>query len=318
MHASIFPAIGFPAIGLLAICVELPGQITQSLQVLTPITATATSGSVVQSQAQPAGVIVDNGNVAASALDTDALIAWFGGASTIESLLTLRHELSVPMNSGGASLAQVGGDILIVYTAPVSTPVRLDVSIEMSMPAGATAPSLNVDISNNGIIDVSSGNPTGGGHFVIGPQPFAVRIQSAADLGIDGDMIASIHVRMTPSNQLSITPVALGCQVPGLFIYPSFLGTGIVARPWDVFPSSGPSVLVLGLQSQPALLGASSTCCGLPCLLMPRPDFVVTMINSSFELAIPAAVRPINIVTQRVGLFFGDLFTTAAFSINAH
>lgn len=302
-------------LGLLAICVELPGQISKTLRALTPITATAISGSVVHAPGQPVGTLLDYGNVAASALGTNAFVSWSGGTSTRESTTTLRHELSVPTNSGGTSLTLIGTEILIEYTAPVPTPVYLEISIEMQMPAGATAPSLNVDINNNGIIDVSSGNPSGGGIFVIGTQPFAVRLQSTANFSLDGDMIASIHVNVTPRNQLSIYTAATGCLAPGLSVAPSFLGTGLVAE--QRMPHNAPSVLVLGLQMQPILLSSANPLTSLPCLLIPRPDFTVAMVNSNYELAIPAAVRPINIYAQRVGFYFGGLFTSPGYFINA-
>ncbi len=75
-------------------------------------------------------------------------------------------------------------------------------------------------------------------------------------------------------------------------------------------------VAVFGLGWQPQLVNLAYP----PCLLLPIPDLVLQLppISGVLSLSIPAAARPVTLLTQGVVLTaFGTLATTDGFQVVA-
>ena len=78
--------------------------------------------------------------------------------------------------------------------------------------------------------------------------------------------------------------------------------------------SGEPSVLVLSLNAQPALLSMFGK---VPCLLLPQPDVVLPAMGV-FNLALPASVRPVTVYAQGVTLTTSGLIVTDGYAVTAN
>jgi hypothetical protein len=211
------------------------------------------------------------------------------------------------------SFASVGlHHFVLLLTSSAPAAVELRVAAEQTLPPGATMAPLLVDVGDDGIVDWWSTAAEITTAAQIGPAGLRIRVRCGGTLSVPGTAARTLSIRATPANGLSIQPAALGCSphAPALQVAPSFVGSGVrlVA---DTTPAS-PAVLVLGLAAQPLLLPPFGT---TPCLLLPAPDVLALRVDATpFELALPAAVRPVVVWSQAV-FVAPQLLTSTAYLV---
>lgn len=288
-------------------CAWLPAQISVSATALTPITVVATDGAASVTTTQPVGPLSNAYYQIESDLGALGSQAFVGGAAEATNSDSYCNIGFGCVNATSTAVTTVNTfEVLATFSAAVPTPIRFDVELYSVHPAGATVPSVEVDVDNDGTIDYANGVWLNFfGPRTIGPAGIQFRVIMQGSLQQQGQMFEDLSLQVVPDNRIYIYPAAIGCIGTGPSIRESFLNTGITIR--NDIGSSYPRVFVFGLASQPVLLPTVSP---VPCLLVPRPDVVMVIPTfSSVELGMPAAVRPATVWIQNVELHGSDLYT---------
>jgi len=284
----------------------LSAQISVSIDALTPITVVATDGAASLTTTQPVGPLLATGFDVESdlvGLGTRALVGGSSAATNNDAYCNIGFGC---INGSAAAVTSVNTfEVLATFSAAVPTPIRFLVQLDSVLPAGATVPSVEVDVDNDGTIDYANGLWLNFfGPRTIGPAGIQFRVIMQGDLQQQGELFEDLSLQVKPDNRIYIYPGGVGCIGTGPGVYESFLDTGISIR--NDISSSYPRVFVFGLAAQPQILPTVSA---WPCIVMPRPDLVMTIPTfSGVELPIPAAVRPVTIWIQNVELHGSSLY----------
>ena len=208
-------------------------------------------------------------------------------------------------------------DLVVEFVATAPAPIQLELSQHFEGTVGATVPNVMIDIGNDGTFDVgyTSSFTLAFTQYTLGTLPFEVRVRYGGAAAAGASLLTTTTVRAAPRNDLWLTSVAEGCFGSST-VLPVFADRGIAALA-SAPPVNAPSVLALGLASQPLVLPTPFA--GAPCLLLPRPDLTLPFWGTtSIEIPLPAAVRPTQLWLQRVLLANSQLVTDDAFWVQAY
>jgi hypothetical protein len=298
----------------------LAQNVSVSVAAAVPLSVQVTDGSVSLQSSMAAGPLAPSGVLSATLpgpVVVTAFSRWNAASSGGGVLVGVDNLIDV----GGASPALVGragpNEFVIQFTASAPTPARLYVGRYSQVPSGAAWPTVQIDFDNDGSIDIadlagqqSRSVPT------FGVQPLLVRIRMDASLSGLGQSYTDVVVELAPDNDLTAVPVAIGCSASGwpLALQPVFVDRGLDLLVW---PSTYPTVFVLGLSLQPVLLPSMPWG---PCLLVPSPDILLVPPPGAtwLHVPLPAALRPVQFWVQAVEVVAPDLWTTDAYAVSAH
>jgi hypothetical protein len=295
-----------------------------TLSVPTAAFVSAQAGTSQQTLPLPAGPLALQGGVSANASGAfgscSADVIW--SASQPGSLeLFLTASASVANSPGQASVGPV--DILVSVTAASSVPVAFALTRNIVGSPGTTMPFARVDVGDDGIFELDEMSPSPASvTTMVGPIPLIIRCRIGADAAVPGVVSSSLHVSGRPANTL-VSPMLSGCS-DVYSVAPRFDGN---LEFWIYANTAAASLAVFGLATQPQLLGSVPLSAGgplMPCLLMPRPDFIVYLPTLQPQLlVIPPAARPIVLYSQCVYVLPvahpAALFSTSAtWQINAY
>ena len=287
-----------------------------SLAAAAPVALSAQIGGSAQLSTLPAGPMPSVGQQSAAAVT-------FGGTTRValEWLATewateLSCEISVRCEGAGYLVGQSTApvsDFLIALSAPSPMSVQILLEKEVAGVSWALVPVTRIDVGNDGTEELTEalvGSPAPVS-ITLGPVPLPVRCTVGAQLNGPGSLLGKVRLRVVPRDTLAASLVT-GCSQDLLYALPRLDG-GVQFAHFPVL--ADPAVLVLGLAPQPLLLGVNL---GLPCLLLPRPDFV-TLIQPGVPvvLPIPPAVRPVQVYAQSVSLGPFGITTSTGYWIQA-
>lgn len=296
---------------------------TVSLQVrtLSVVTARASlAGGAGNTQSVPANALLPQAILQAQ--DTSATssatmdVTW--GASTGSWFATfgLSQSAYVLVPALPTAVAEANPvDLLLELAA--TQPAVVDIGLSQSFYSTQVSPPAfpySVDLGNDGAIEWDESSPASIAlpPITIGPVPTLLRVRTAMVQTGPGGQTSNLMVYVSPHNDLQTQPLA-GCNNLNPFVVqPVFPGRGVEVY---VASSNDPVVGVFGLSSQPQLLSPlfQSTC-----WLVPSPDFLVYLPPMvPFLLPIPAAVRPVTVWAQGVGVTPLGLTTTSGEIITA-
>jgi hypothetical protein len=174
---------------------------------------------------------------------------------------------------------------------------------------GGTTAQVSIDVGANGSIDVDLQNPLRTFGLVIGPTPTPVSIRvtgsSPGNLGSAGAVLAVVP------------PLGTWIQtIPATCAFSPTFTASLSASNDTLFLTHQPcsclaQLLVLGFSTSPQVLLPSLPTCSL---LMPSPDIVLVAATfgsaATFNIPVPAAVRPFSVWAQAVALQTGLGFTS--------
>lgn len=310
-------------LAILALTSALTAQtVGMSLTALTPLTVQVSNGPTNNSSTLPAGPMTSAGGIY-TAINSGGL----GAAATAWSFGTTNRIASATITHDVGNLAQVptfvgraGQDeYLVTFTSAVPRSVYLDLNRDVSMSAGAAASLAQIDLHNDGVINIANVSPVGFSPQLLtfGPQPLLVRIIMDTPLGPHMSSFQRLTLSVTPANNLVVTTPVTTCM-PGVPQPPPFLAPSFQDRGVDMFINQNllaPFLVVLSLNPQPALLAMNGS---YPCITLPSPDVVLMPQTGSFTLGLPAAVRPATVYAQGVWLMPLGLRTTDGYSVIAN
>lgn len=286
-------------------------QVSFAISAPTPLVASVTNGQSVTNWTGPSGPLSSIGYFPIPA--SNGFLTWSSASSETESFFYFDQR-----GGGGSSVVEFGrNEILLEVRSAIPQDSILRIEGVGILPSGASE-TYQVDVGDDGTIELTE-DPFSFGFVEIpvtlGPQPLPVRLfvtTTSGPLGVQ----TSLNISARPDNGLAIDPAAFGCS--GLSddfrCTPIFGNDGVRFELNPVLSSQGfPTVIALGLDVAPVLLPGVQP--GLPCLLLPRPDAVLT--GYGYDQAIPPAVRPIALWGQAVFLEQGFLRTSAAYRVFA-
>ena len=203
--------------------------------------------------------------------------------------------------------------LLTFHTAATTGMVRFTFERTFTATAGAPAPTLVIDLFDDGIIEATgtASTPQSYDTFVFF-APIRIRVRVGASVSTSVAPAASfqlgLNVRAVPLNGVQALPALPGCGGNALQVRPAWDVDGVVLRLSPVLWQGFPYLAVFGLGTSMLTLGPPPAITPLQaCVLMPSPDVVLLMPPSGeMLLPIPAAVRPIAIFTQAV-VFTGSV-----------
>jgi hypothetical protein len=144
--------------------------------------------------------------------------------------------------------------------------------------------------------------------------PTIVRVRSRIALTSNGTASSNLLVIVRPANDHTITEQVQGCSAfEQLILGPAFENRGVEV----IVPTvPAPVVAVFGFTARPQLL---SPMFATPCLLIPSPDVALFLPPMQpLRLGLPAALRPLRLWVQGVGLTTRGLSTTGSYQVDAH
>jgi len=297
-------------------------SVQASLRALTPLQATARSGTSIDAQVLPVGPLPTFGEISAVANaggpSVSAASLWDLTVSPVAVELSLGQLLEIDAATTGALGECSNGphDFIldVVSTANPGIPVLVSVESRRRASPGFPSPTYEIDVGNDGSIEfLSTFSGSGSVSRTLGANTLPIRIRLAGQhsatqgyhLGSD-----SIRVTVTPQNFLAIQPAIFGCETASAYMLPAFSQSGVL---FGVGNAAGPAVAVFGLGVQPVILPNSSSL--LQCLLIPSPDAVLLLPPTGYQLGLPMAVRPITIYAQAVLLLPAGLGTSNGFIV---
>jgi hypothetical protein len=278
-------------------------QVGVSVDAVSPMVATCAGPGFSVTDSRPAGPLPLSDALLASAPNnisatiSHACVATATGVSC--SFTVTGH---VPLGSPSGAMATAGpADYLVTLQSVTPSSVSLSVVFEDFTTPGSRQPLAAVDVGNDGIYDFFNGaQAVPLPHLVIGPQPLLLRVHTEG-FALDGESFSSLlTIHVAPTNGLSMTTAAIGCagQQSSLTLRSSFLDQGFELTASANNPVV-PVVAVFGFGVQPVLLPSFGT---LPCLLVPRPDVTLLMMNSTVSVGLPPSLRPLTFWVQGVSL----------------
>ena len=293
-----------------------------TVSALTPLTVQVTDGVATNVLTLPAGVLPAQGSLQAILPSAATLGAagsqWRASATNRYAAVHLTHALQ-----NSAALRTFAGrcgphEFLVEFTSAIPRATTLTVSRQLGLGAGAPSPTVQVDIGNDGVIDVvNPSSVTSSAHALsFGPQPLQVRVVVDAALGAQVGTYDEILLALEPDNDLVVTQPVATCApsapAPPPVLAPSFDDRGVEA--W-LFAETGEfALLVFGFTPHPTLLATNGA---LPCILLPSPD-VLLLGNGLLHVPLPPSVRPATFYAQGVRLTQSGLRTTEGYSVQAN
>lgn len=274
-------------------------QVSVSVTALTPLTATCTSSSGPVIDSRPAGPLPLSDFLLANTILASATAGHSCTAVPTSVSCTFTSTGSVVPFSPNGSIASSGPNEYLVTIQTVTTNrVALTVTFEGSTTTGTNTPLALVDIGNDGQFDFSNGTQlTFLPPLFVGPQPLLLRVRTEGKALVGGLYTSQLTIGVTPANDMGMTRTVIGCDPQATFeLLPSFIDLGLELTA-IANPSTSPVFAVFGFGVQPVLLPLFGQA---PCLLLPRPDIVVPMVNSTLPIALPPAVRPLTFWVQGV------------------
>jgi hypothetical protein len=290
-------------------------QVSITLQALTPVGLSSTVGATTTTSNQPSGPWPTGLFSMSTQLPGASTYALFQSDTAVS---TTRARCSLGLGAivgpGGGS-AQAGPmQFLVTFTAATPTRARLVVEYTETTPAGVPRPRADIDVGNDGSIDIQHGDWNGPVPvYQLGTQPLVARVILDAAMAQPGSLFSDLVVALEPANDVTTSPAVIGCSNFAPLVQASFLGSGI--RIANLIPTATIKVFVLGLDTQPLLLPPAGP---LPCLLLPRPDLLVFLpAFAGFEQPLPASARPLTLWVQGVELDLGALRTGGGVRVDA-
>lgn len=296
---------------------------TLTIDAATPLITSAHSGTTRVRQSVPAGPLATMGQLNPTAGSAVAITSWWVEVTPVAMSFALWQMAAVPPGSATPARAAAGThDFLLHLSHPTPISMLISANQWFEVLPGAPQPLVQVDVLDDGVAEfVFTTIPHGAALPIavvtVGPTPVPIRVRAQNAVTAVGAGAAS-HLRIlaTPNNQLDIVRVVTGCSPANhLACLPSFVATGVDF--WVGSAGFYPSLLVLGLSSQPIMLPALGS---TPCILGPSPDTVlfVPPTVGRYTLPLPAAVRPVDVFAQVVQLYGPTLAVTDAFRVNAY
>jgi hypothetical protein len=291
--------------------------LTATIVVGQQVSVTFRAGSLLQSSAtlgpQSTFAVQPVGGLPDAAWFQNALLATGPGDYASSELFCVQNRLPgdvIDIQVGqtlavqsqvGASASTIQSDLQVILQAPAPRAVVLSMLPTLLLTAGATAPSMQLDLGNDGTFDIDLTTPNFTLPLVIGPLGYVINCRMQADIAsVGGNEVvahASMRFELRANNDLQVSPLIGGCGSGSIDVGDSLANYGVHVGGWSVdLP-----LAVLGLGTQPTLLPPSPLS-PVPCLLLPSPDLVLLLPPTGFDLPIPPSVRPINLYVQGVGL----------------
>lgn len=240
-------------------------------------------------------------------------VSWAVMPPLSDDVFTFDYAIEASTWSANPASAVVNGhEVLLMLQAPTQRDVFLFGSLDLLITTGVTAPFFEVDIGDDGVVEMAIGNVGPASALTIGPQPLPVRIRCSGSVATTGFPESLFRVdcqlRVVPDNSLEVTELYPGCGEQ-LQVVPAFSHDGVRL----VAGNSAPPIYlaVLSTNLQPILLPVSVP---VPtCILMPAPDAVLVLppAPGGIDLPIPAGVRPFVFFAQAVGLPLPGLLTAS-------
>lgn len=319
MHDSSSSRLSFSNGPLLAIvtlwaAAPITGQVAQSLELATPLTASVLRAGTLVTNSVPAGPISAPITVArarlpsGSAIQAEASCTIFMVRSSTALTSHIQCDL-VAEALGTASLpapSVESFDLIVRYSLPSATLARLSSDFSFSGAIGTGSElSFAVDVFGDGLLEGASRGVNWSGVYAFPAGVTDVVLTTSFDAPPVSQLLRSVDIafEMETLDGCSVSPVFDGC-VPGQFDVQRRLDGGIVASTLSSPPGR---FLVIGFASQPfALPNFAEIVQPLagPCFFVPRPD--VTLGYSAgqhrIELSAPASLAPIELFLQAVEL----------------
>ncbi len=292
-------------------------NVSISLSALTPLTVQMTSGTQSVQASLPPGPLPPSGDVTALAGSETASVSWFTHVDDTTAFVGLYNNIlgsSIVLPASGLAGPH---EFLVQFAATAPAPASLELSRGSQLSPGIPWPTVDIDLGNDGSIDIPNLGLSSTSTLSFGTQPFVLRVILASALPNNGTSATQVQLTLRPGNNLTVLQTATGCAPMssgyGLAVAPTFVSSGVVLT---LESTVDPMVLVLGLTQQPFLLPGSALA---PCLVVPSLDVLLLPPPfSATTIPLPAAVRPATFQAQGVGISASGLLTTDAFSIFAY
>lgn len=292
-------------------------QVYLDAAAVAPMTVAVALPGAASSQSQPAGPLPLLGTVQAqtAGFEATARANWSFWASTQAATFDLY--LSTVAAAVPGAIATSGEHEVLVHlrsSAPMTADLQL--SATLAATAGTPTPLVRIDVSDDGLGDLSEASPSGMVVLNLSPAPLPVRLRARAEAGAGGLQSVHVSLRLVPHNDLTIVPFVTGCTYESsLQATPSFLGQGLDFQVLSGAPQDL-HVLVLGLAAAPIALPPIA---GSPCILLPQPDLVIPLPPWSYleHVSIPPAVRPLQLFAQAARLGSAGILLTDGLMVSA-
>ena len=302
-----------------SLAAQVPGTVT----VANSCSASTTVQGVTSTATEPGGLapailsrIVGSQNTAAAGFGWN--VSTSPGDPAMQTTISCTVNLSVLVPN--ASATKPTSDLLVTLYPSFALPVRFEASRFLDLNGTNQQPLWEVDLGDDGSIEYAASmsfllaQPR-----IIGPGPYTIRIRTGADLQQIGSVQFAANLRVLPDGGVSVTPTMPACSVPELPVVATFANSGHDLLWLAGYSTFAPKVGVIGFGLQPALL-PMPLALAPTCLLLPSPDVLFLVPPSATTpttLAIPAALRPVQLWTQAVSLEPQGLATTTAYRIDA-
>lgn len=292
-------------------------SVSTTISAVTPLNLHATDGTVTGTTTVPAGPLPGFAFNFAAAPGVLATVSHYRETTATRAFGYVAFGAEIFAGSTSSNARSGPHEFLLEFTATGPAPARLTLHRETTSSVGAPWPLVQVDVANDGTIDVANLSAVTDWQLdvpTLGSQPFRIRVIADATLVGLGQSSTQVWFDLEPSNGLELTKVVTGCDQP---VFPTFaVAPAFADRGVDVYADAGVfRVVVIGLSPQPAVL--PSPLPG-PCLFLPALDLVffpTGSVSSVVHVPLPAAVRPVTFFAQAVELF--DFGTTDAYRVVA-
>lgn len=199
-------------------------------------------------------------------------------------------------------------DLLVRLSAPLPTPVRIQLERVVNLVGAGQLTQFDVDFGDDGTIEMTSTSVLAPVALMLGPTPVDVRVRSAATLPQQGVVQLWTRWSILPDNGVTVQASQSPCEAIDMWVAPMLAGTGGDVAWLGLYSSVLPQFAVVGLQPLPTPLQLPlPPIGGGPCFLDASPDLVFPLGQALIPLTIPAAVRPFSFTTQCVSLYGGGL-----------
>lgn len=308
------------AVTVLALSTLAAQSVGVTLTALTPLSIQTSDGTTTVTNSWPAGPMPGNGGTCATlpANGSGGNVQWQSSTQIFGAYATLRHQIGNPTLLPNFTCQAGPHEILIEFSSPIARTAKLQLNRNTSTWPGAPWPTVQVDIDNDGVFEITN-LPTWNVQMPtvsFGPQPLQVRVVIEAALGAQIGSGNHVTLSLLPDNDLTISQPIIGCNPVSpprpAFLHPSFDNLGVDLLHGN---STQPEVMVLSLAALPTLLSMNGTS---PCILLPQPDIVLFVPSGRFNLPLPASVRPMTFFAQGVTLTPSGLRVTDGYAVTAN
>lgn len=287
-----------------------------SLAAANPLTVSVAAGGLVASDTVPAGPLTTQTSVSAWLPVGHASAQWW---SNLSNYVQLQHRLGLDAGQTGSAGTAGTHEFVVTFTSAVTRNVMVEAWRNVQLTPGAPWPRVQLDIGNDGTVEVADLSVSGLTSFPVtfGPGPLEVRVVIDAGLLAPGFLENRVALYIVPDNDLDLTVIVPDCNPvlpsPPPFLGPSFEGRGIQLAMNQ--PLGSLAFLVFGFTPQPQFLGLNA---GLPCMLLPSPDIVALAAAHPMHIALPASIRPLTFYAQGVLVSPQGVLTTAGYQVRAN